>query len=264
MENTTECLRGRRGFCIFEINSKILSLVAKKYSSKLDIISLIYSYLCEGTNAFITMDDKDKSKGQSTQNGQNNQNNLNSLSNLSNQNNQTSPTSPTTQPPHTFLPQHGHYRNLRVYQVTEIIYDITYYFAHRFLSKSDRTIDQMVQSARSGKQNIAEGNQAAMTSSETEIKLTNVARASLVELLDDYEDYLRVRGLEQWGPLHPRYQRMREYASSEQIRHTYADNIRRMTDEEIANLCLTSPTRPSTCSTNCSSPCSSASSPRAA
>ena len=194
------------------------------------------------------MDDKDKSKGQSTQNGQNSQSNLSNLSNLSNQNNQsgqsnpsnqTSPTSPTTQPPHTFLPQHGHYRNLRVYQVTEIIYDITYYFAHRFLSKSDRTIDQMVQSARSGKQNIAEGNQAAMTSSETEIKLTNVARASLVELLDDYEDYLRVRGLEQWGPLHPRYQRMREYASSEQIRHNYADNIRRMTDEEIANLCLT-------------------------
>ena len=175
----------------------------------------------------IIMDDKDKQSGQSSQNSQNNQSNP------------TTPTTPNPQPPHTFLPQHGHYRNLRVYQVTEIIYDITYYFAHRFLSKGDRTIDQMVQSARSGKQNIAEGNQAAMTSSETEIKLTNVARASLVELLDDYEDYLRVRGLEQWGPLHPRYQRMREYASSEQIRHTYAGNIRRMTDEEIANLCLT-------------------------
>ena len=198
------------------------------------------------------MDDKDKPNGQSGQNSQSNQSNPNTQS------------SPNSQPPCTFLTQHGHYRHLRVYQVTEIIYDITYYFAHRFLAKGDRTIDQMVQSARSGKQNIAEGNQAAMTSSETEIKLTNVARASLVELLDDYEDYLRVRGLEQWGPLHPRYQRMREYASSEQIRHTYADNIRRLTDEEIANLCLTSPTRPSTCSTNCSSPCSSASSPRAA
>lgn len=185
------------------------------------------------------MDDKDKSKGQSTQNSQSNLSNQNNQSGQSGQSNPSNQTSPTSQPPHTFLPQHGHYRNLRVYQVTEIIYDITYYFAHRFLSKSDRTIDQMVQSARSGKQNIAEGNQAAMTSSETEIKLTNVARASLVELLDDYEDYLRVRGLEQWGPLHPRYQRMREYASSEQIRHNYADNIRRMTDEEIANLCLT-------------------------
>lgn len=182
------------------------------------------------------MDDKEKLSGRDGQNGQSNQNNQNGLNT---QSTPKTPTTPNSQPPHTFLPQHGHYRNLRVYQVTEIIYDITYYFAHRFLSKSDRTVDQMVQSARSGKQNIAEGNQAAMTSSETEIKLTNVARASLVELLDDYEDYLRVRGLEQWGPLHPRYQKMREYASSEQIRHTYAGNIRRMTDEEIANLCLT-------------------------
>lgn len=191
------------------------------------------------------MDEKNKPNSQSGQSSQSSQNNQNSPNNQSYQSyqsyqsNRSTPTTPNSEPPHTFLPQHGHYRNLRVYQVTEIIYDITYYFAHRFLSKGDRTIDQMVQSARSGKQNIAEGNQAAMTSSETEIKLTNVAKASLEELLDDYEDYLRVRGLEQWGPLHPRYQRMREYASSEQIRHTYADNIRRMTDEEIANLCLT-------------------------
>ena len=96
-------------------------------------------------------------------------------------------------PPKTFLPQHGHYRHLRVYQVTEMIYDITFYFTQHYLKKGDRTIDQMVQAARSGKQNIAEGNQAAATSSETEIKLTNVA------LLDDYEDYLRVRQLPQWG-----------------------------------------------------------------
>lgn len=107
------------------------------------------------------------------------------------QNPQNIPTPPT--PPHTFLPRHGHYRNLRVYKVTEIIYDITYYFTHKFLSRGDRTVDQMIQAARSGKQNIAEGNQAAATSSETEIKLTNVAKASLEELLDDYEDYIRVR-----------------------------------------------------------------------
>ena len=185
------------------------------------------------------MDEKNKPNGQSGQSSQSNPSTQNNQNNQSTPSNLSNPKTPTSQPPHTFLPQHGHYRNLRVYQVTEIIYDITYYFAHRFLSKGDRTVDQMVQSARSGKQNIAEGNQAAMTSSETEIKLTNVAKASLEELLDDYEDYLRVRGLEQWGPLHPRYQRMREYASSEQIRHTYADHIRRMTDEEIANLCLT-------------------------
>ena len=79
------------------------------------------------------------------------------------------------EPPKTFLPQHGHYRQLRVYQVTEMIYDITFYFTQHYLQKVDRTIDQMVQAARSGKQNIAEGNQAAATSSETEIKLTNVA-----------------------------------------------------------------------------------------
>ena len=139
----------------------------------------------------------------------------------------------------TFLPQHGHYRHLRVYQVTEIIYDITYYFTQHYLSKGDRTIDQMVQAARSGKQNIAEGNQAAATSSETEIKLTNVAKASLEELLDDYEDYLRVRNLQQWGSLHPRYEKMRQYARSNQIKKDYALNIQKMNDEEIANLCIT-------------------------
>ena len=97
----------------------------------------------------------------------------------------------------------------------------------------------MVQAARSGKRNIAEGNQAAATSNETEIKLTNVAKASLEELLDDYEDYLCVRNLEQWSALHPRYEKMRLYARSEQISNTYAKNIHRMNDEEIANLCIT-------------------------
>ena len=139
----------------------------------------------------------------------------------------------------TFLPQHGHYRNLRVYQVSEMIYDITFYFCQKYLQKGDRTVDQMVQAARSGKQNIAEGNQAAATSSETEIKLTNVAKASLEELLDDYEDYLRVRGLQQWGQLHPRYEAMREYARSNQIKKDYASQIQKMNDEEIANLSIT-------------------------
>ena len=142
-------------------------------------------------------------------------------------------------PPQTFLPQHGHYRHLRVYQVAVIIYDITFYFTQHYLQKGDRTVDQMVQAARSGKQNIAEGNQAAATSSETEIKLTNVAKASLDELLDDYEDYLRVRGLEQWGSLHPRYEKMRQYARSEQLKKDYAQAIQKMNDEEIANLCIT-------------------------
>jgi len=162
------------------------------------------------------------------QNSQNNQNNQNSQSTQNDQGQKI-----------TFLPQHGHYRHLRVYQVTEMIYDITFYFTQHYLQKGDRTIDQMVQAARSGKQNIAEGNQAAATSSETEIKLTNVAKASLEELLDDYEDYLRVRNLEQWGNLHPRYEKMRQYARSEQIKKDYAEKIQRMNDEEIANLCIT-------------------------
>jgi four helix bundle suffix protein len=142
-------------------------------------------------------------------------------------------------PKQTFLPQHGHYRHLRVYQVTEMIYDITYYFTQNYLKRGDRTVDQMVQAARSGKQNIAEGNQAAATSAETEIKLTNVAKASLEELLIDYEDYLRVRKLEQWGKLHPRFENMRQYASSEQILKEYAEIIVKFNDEEISNLCIT-------------------------
>ena len=155
-----------------------------------------------------------------------------------NHNNQSNQ-SPQKREKITFLPQHGHYRQLRVYHVTEMIYDITFYFTQHFLQKGDRTIDQMVQAARSGKQNIAEGNQAAATSSETEIKLTNVAKASLEELLDDYEDYLRVRGLQQWGNLHPRYEKMRQYARSEQIKKDYAEQVKKMDDEEIANLCIT-------------------------
>ncbi|MCR4659534.1 MAG: four helix bundle suffix domain-containing protein [Bacteroidales bacterium] len=166
---------------------------------------------------------------------QNNQSNQNNLNIPSNQN------IPNTQKPkpYTFLPRHGHYRNLRVYQVTEMIYDITYYFTQHYLQHGDRTVDQMVQAARSGKQNIAEGNQAASTSSETEIKLTNVAKASLEELLDDYEDYLRVRNLQQWGDLHPRYEKMRQYARSAEIKKNYAAKIQQMNDEEIANLCIT-------------------------
>lgn len=87
-----------------------------------------------------------------------------------------------------FIPDHGGYRNLISYQKAEIIYDGTVYFCNRFFHKYDRTIDQMVQGARSGKQNIVEGSMASATSKETEIKLTNVARASLEELLIDYQD----------------------------------------------------------------------------
>ena len=102
-----------------------------------------------------------------------------------------------------FLPKKGNYRELRSYQKAEIVYDITFQFTKRFLQRGDRTIDQMVQAARSGKQNIAEGAKAAKTSTETELKLTNVARASLEELLIDQqirrleEDFLKTGGVKE-------------------------------------------------------------------
>ncbi|MCU0707767.1 MAG: four helix bundle suffix domain-containing protein [Pirellula sp.] len=97
-----------------------------------------------------------------------------------------------------FLRPRGDYQTLLSYQKAEVVYDLTFRFANKYLSKGDRTVDQMIQSARSGKQNIAEGSKAALTSKETEIKLTNVARSSLEELLVDYRDYLRVRDHVVW------------------------------------------------------------------
>ncbi len=95
--------------------------------------------------------------------------------------------------PEPLLPPRGDYQTLLSFQKAEVAYDITFRFAHKYLSRGDRTVDQMIQSARSGKQNILEGSKAAQTSKEMEIKLTNVGRASLEELLRDYYDYLRVR-----------------------------------------------------------------------
>jgi four helix bundle suffix protein len=103
-----------------------------------------------------------------------------------------------------FIPKHGGYRNLLSYQKAEIIYDGTVYFTNRFYRKPDRTIDQMVQAARSGKQNIVEGSMASATSKETEIKLMNVAKASLEELMLDYEDFLRTRKLTIWEKESPK------------------------------------------------------------
>lgn len=89
------------------------------------------------------------------------------------------------------IPKHGGYRNLKTFQLSRLIYDITLRFCNRFIERKSRTNDQMVQAARSGVQNIAEGSQASGTSKKTEIKLTNVARSSLEELKLDYEDFLR-------------------------------------------------------------------------
>ena len=104
----------------------------------------------------------------------------------------------------------GGYRDLRSFQTATIIYDATYWFCERFLEPRSRMSDQMVQAARSGRQNIAEGSRASSTSSQTELRLVNVARASLEELLLDYEDFLRHRRLKRWAPNSPEAQEVRK------------------------------------------------------
>ncbi|MBJ6724016.1 four helix bundle suffix domain-containing protein [Geomesophilobacter sediminis] len=112
------------------------------------------------------------------------------------------------------LRSHGGFRHLRSFQVAEIIYDGTVTFCERLVDKRSRTHDQMVQAARSGRQNIAEGSRASATSSQTELRLVNVARASLDELLLDFEDYLRQRDLPQWGKDDPAARQVRAVGST--------------------------------------------------
>ena len=112
--------------------------------------------------------------------------------------------------PQGFIPTHGGYESLLSFQKSRIVFDGTVHFCEHHIDKRSRTHDQMVQAARSGKQNILEGSQASGTSKETELKLTNVARASLEELLEDYRDYLRRRGVEEWPKDHSHTRRLRE------------------------------------------------------
>jgi four helix bundle suffix protein len=113
------------------------------------------------------------------------------------------------QPPEPLIPKHGGYRHLKSFQLAQLVYDVTVRFCDRYIDKRSRTHDQMVQAARSGVQNIAEGSQASGTSKKMELKLTNVARASLEELKLDYEDFLRQRGHEAWRPDHPALKRFK-------------------------------------------------------
>ena len=140
-----------------------------------------------------------------------------------------------------FIPVHGGYKNLLTYQKAEIIYDGTIYFTKRFFKKYDRTIDQMVQAARSGKQNIAEASMASATSKEAEIKLTNVARASLEELLIDYKDFLRTAKLPLWDKNHRLTLRFREINRTANATYeTYRKAIEHAEPEICANsmVCL--------------------------
>jgi four helix bundle suffix protein len=113
-----------------------------------------------------------------------------------------------------FIPPHGGYRKLRSYQKAEIVFDATVYFCNHHVDRRSRTHDQMIQAARSGKQNIVEGSMASGTSKEMEIKLTGVARASFEELLADYLDFLRARGLTEWKRESPYARRLRTLNST--------------------------------------------------
>ena len=138
-----------------------------------------------------------------------------------------------------FLDQRGDYHSLIAFKKAECIYDITYHFAHRFLKIGDRTIDQMVQAARSGKQNLAEGYIDGVTSMEMMIKLINVNRGSLHELCLDYEDYLRVRNLQQWSYEDPRCRQTRAFCRTHLDSAVYREQIPSRSDETIANIAIT-------------------------
>lgn len=125
------------------------------------------------------------------------------------------------------IPKHGGFRKLKSFQIAQLIYDVTVRFCDKYIDKSSRTHDQMVQAARSGVQNIAEGSVASGTSRKMELKLTNVARASLEELRLDYEDFLRQRGLARYGPDHPALQRFRakRCKTLEDVRHWVKEEL---------------------------------------
>lgn len=136
------------------------------------------------------------------------------------------------------IPRKGNYKKLLSYQKTEVIFEMTYYFCHHYLQRGDRTIDQMVQAARSGKQNIVEGCAASATSNKTEIKLVSVAKASLQELLEDYEDYLRTRGHRQWEEGSIELEAMRRLGREHNDAPFFMNLVQTRPPETIANMAI--------------------------
>lgn len=131
----------------------------------------------------------------------------------------------------------ANWKELRFYQKSEALYQMTFAFCERFLPKhGDRTVDQMVQAARSGKQNIIEGSEDGKTSTEMELKLLNVARSSTHELREDFKDYLLSRRLPLWDKQHPRYEKMRDFTRAHNLLADYEPYFDRWTDEEMANI----------------------------
>ncbi len=138
------------------------------------------------------------------------------------------------------LRKQTNWKNLWFYQKTVVLYQLTYVFTRRFLpAYGDRTVDQMVQAARSGKQNIVEGSADGVTSMEMEMKLLNVARSSIQELLEDYEDYLTSHRLTKWTPGHHRYEKMLSYCREHNYMTDYERYFEKWTDEEAANVAIT-------------------------
>lgn len=140
--------------------------------------------------------------------------------------------------PHVLRKQ-PNWEGLYFYQKANVLYQLTFVFTKRFLIRGDRTIDQMVQAARSGKQNIVEGSADGVTSMEMELKLLNVARSSIKELKEDYEDYIVSRHLTRWAVGNPRYDGMLKFCRKHNRIEDYQDYFEKWTDEEMANIALT-------------------------
>ena len=136
------------------------------------------------------------------------------------------------------IPQRGNYKKLLSYQKTDVIFRLTYYFCHTYLQKGDRTVDQMVQAARSGKQNIVEGCMASGTSAKTELKLLNSAKASLHELREDYEDYLKTRGHLQWDEGSKELEAMRRIGREHNDGEYFMQLAQTRPPETIANMVI--------------------------
>ena len=141
----------------------------------------------------------------------------------------------------SLIPKHGGYRDLKSFQNAAFVYDATVAFCNRFIDRRSRTHDQMVRAARSGKQNIAEGSMASGTSRKSELKLVDVARASFEELLQDYEDFLRQHGRQEWGKDDPRIQAIRRLGrATDRSYKTYRTYVEEGDAETAANclICL--------------------------
>jgi four helix bundle suffix protein len=151
----------------------------------------------------------------------------------------TSHSSHISHDPHPLLPPRGDYHTLLSFQKSEVVYDITFRFVHKNLARGDRTVDQMIRAGRSGKKNILEGSKAALTSKEMEIKLTNVARASLEELLDDFLDYLRARDLKIWDKDSKEAQYVRKLGrKTPQTYELYREIVETRSAEVVANVAI--------------------------